>query len=156
MNPMSDQVGLDCTFELDEFSKPKVCSESETIKNALMFILFSKPGQYPSIPFLGLNIQEMLYSYYDEFTETELEEKLITQCNALGPYFQSGDVAVKKMMYRNMPSLIIHVSTTMGDVSVAKHVENYRNDRNLEFFIGLSVTELNELLFNINSRYVTS
>ena len=56
-------IGYDCTFELNEFNEPKLSSEIETIKNTLLFILFSKPGQYPSLPQIGIDINSYLYIY---------------------------------------------------------------------------------------------
>ena len=152
-NILSELVGHDCTFELDRFGKPRLCSESETIKNALMFILFSRPGQYPSLPYLGMDIRNKLYSFYDEIDERALEEQLRTQCSALGPYFDSGCITVRKMVYRNMPSLLIYVSTDPSDTYAGKYIQRDHERKNLEFYIGLSVNEVNELLYNINARY---
>jgi len=147
-------VGNDCTFGLDEFQNPRICSESETIKNVMLFILFAKPGQYPSLPYLGMDIRGMLFAHYDEINETELEERLIAQCSALSPYFQAGDIQLRKMKYRNMPSLIIHVSTSSQDHYVGTQVATGGTKREREFYIGISVNELAELLYSVNSQYV--
>jgi hypothetical protein len=57
-------IGYDTTFELNEFNEHRLRSEIELIKNTILFILFAKPGQYPSLPHIGLDIQSMLYSFY--------------------------------------------------------------------------------------------
>jgi hypothetical protein len=149
---MASLVGFDCTFELDKYEKPRLCSESETIKNVVMFILFSRPGQYPSLPYLGMDIRSRLYSFYDELDESDLEEQLTAQCSALGTYFSSGAISVKKMMYRGMPSMIIRVSTDITDSYTAQYVRQNRQEAGTEFLIGLSVNELNEMITNINAR----
>lgn len=153
---IDERVGYDCTFELDEFNKPRLCSETETVKNTVLFILFSRPGQYPSLPNIGMDIRNMLYTYYDEIDERILEDKLIEQCAALGQYFDNGNIVIRKMIYRKMPSLLIHIKTDGGDTIVTKKVAANKLDRSLEFYIGLSVNEINELLYNINQRYVDS
>lgn len=143
-------VGNDATFELDQFGKPRLCSEAETIKNAVMFILFSKPGCYPSIPKLGMNIRELLYSYYDEIDEQELEARLTEQCSALSGYFDVGSLAIRKLVYRNMPSLLIYIKLdSVDDPRVISPGGKTSNG----FYIGLSVDELNELLVNITPSY---
>jgi hypothetical protein len=103
----SERIGYDTTFELNEFGQPKLRSEIEVVKNTILYVLFSKPGQYPSIPQIGLDIESILYSFFDELDEDTLVTKICEQCEALGVYFNSGSVAVKKQMYRNKPSLLI-------------------------------------------------
>lgn len=143
-------IGIDCTFELDQFGKPKLCSEAESVKNALMFILFSKPGNYPSIPKLGLDIRQLLYSYYDEIDEQDLETRLTDQCAALSEYFQTGSLAVRKLIYRKMPSLIIYIRVDSSETQVSTSPIKRKTNG---FYIGLSVNELNELLVNISPNY---
>ena len=65
-------IGYDTTFELNEFNEPKLRSEMETLKNVLLFVLFTKPGQYPSLPTVGLNIGSSLYEFYDEIERYEV------------------------------------------------------------------------------------
>jgi hypothetical protein len=146
-------IGNDCTFELDTFGKPRLCSTTETLKNVVLYILFSKPGQYPSIPHLGMDIRSLLYNYYDDLSETELEDRLVQQCSALYPYVQTGNIRVRKMIYRNMPSIIVYVSTDENDSVVNGQVSRNRKNNSLEFYIGLSVDDLGNLLYNINKRY---
>jgi len=88
-----------------------------------------------------MDIKSRLYSFYDDLKESDLESQLIEQCPALSSYFQDGSVAVKKMIYRNMPSLLIHISVTPLHPGV----------KNKDYYIGLSVNEMNELLSKINA-----
>lgn len=148
---MNNNIGYDCTFEMDDFNKPRLREEAELVKNVVLLILFMKPGQYPSIPWLGLNVRDKLYSFYDEIDESALTRELSEQCQVLGTYIQQGDIIIKKMMYRNMPSLLIHVSTTAADGSIISY-DNRSKNRASEFYIGISVNELNKLLYNINGR----
>ena len=150
-NNLNNNIGYDCTFELDDFNKPRLREEAELVKNVVLLILFMRPGQYPSIPYLGMNIRDKLYSFYDEIDETSLARELTEQCQALGTYIQQGDIIIKKMIYRDMPSLIIHVSTTSTDGSVISYTNKAQNKAS-EFYIGISVNELNKLLYNINGR----
>jgi hypothetical protein len=152
-NNLNNNIGYDCTFELDDFNKPRLREEAELVKNVVLLILFMRPGQYPSIPYLGLNIRDKLYSFYDEIDETSLARELTEQCQALGNYIQQGDVIIKKLIYRDMPSLIIRVSTRVSDGSIINYNNRSQNKAN-EFYIGISVNELNKLLYNINVRAI--
>lgn len=142
-------IGFDTTFELSEFNEARIRSEMETIKNVLLFILLSKPGAYPSIPQIGLDIETMLYSYFDELDVADLKNKLIEQCSALGAYINAGLIDIKKLIYRNKPSLIIHIEGT--DVFPA----SYKNDQvgdSTRFMIGITYNDLQELIYNVNSN----
>lgn len=141
-------IGYDASFSLNEFGQPKILSELEVIKNAVLFILFAKPGQYPSIPNLGLNIRSMLYSYYDEIVETELETKIADQCSALGVFFSSNVICVRKTKYRGQPSLLIHIA------GKANYPDGYMRNTNIKtnaYLIGITFDEFNKMVYNINS-----
>ena len=72
-------IGYDTTFELNEFNEPKLRSEMETLKNVLLFVLFTKPGQYPSLPTVGLNIGSSLYEFYDEIDVDDIKTQIIVK-----------------------------------------------------------------------------
>lgn len=140
-------VGYDATFELSEFDEPRIRSEIETIRNVLLFVLFSKPGSYPSIPTIGLDIENKLYSYYDEIDEDQLRTQLTEQCEMLGSYISSGNIAIKKLKYHGQPSLIIHIEGTES------FPDKYKSDKvgnSKKYLIGITYDELNKLIYNIN------
>jgi hypothetical protein len=144
----SERIGYDTTFELNEFGQPKLRSEIEVVKNTILYVLFSKPGQYPSIPQIGLDIESILYSFFDELDEDTLVTKICEQCEALGVYFNSGSVAVKKQMYRNKPSLLIHIEGTESYPS--GYLNNSYNNSD-KYLIGITLNDLNQMIYNINS-----
>lgn len=140
-------IGFDLTFELNEFQKPRIRSEIETVKNTLMYILFSKPGQYPSLPTIGLNIHDMLYSYYDEIDVDELKTRIVEQCEMLGCYFDSGIIGIKKFIYQDKPSLLIHIE---GKES---YPSNYMKDNRTtsnRYLIGITFDDMNNMIYNMN------
>lgn len=143
-------IGYDTTFELNEFNQPRIRSEIETVKNTILFILFAKPGSYPSIPYLGMDIQNTLYSFYDELDTSKMEDDLIQQCEALQVFFNKGDIGIKKIKYKGkIPSLLIHIE---GEETYPEgYMKNPINNIN-RYLIGLTYNELNEMLVNINSE----
>jgi len=141
-------IGYDTTFELNEFNEPRIRSEIELIKDVILFILFAKPGQYPSLPHIGLDLQGMLYSFYDEINENDLKFKIKEQCEAMGVFFSDGTVQIKKIKYRSQPSLLISISGTES------YPDGYMKDHigvSNEYLIGITYDELNNMIYNINS-----
>lgn len=140
------KLGYDTSFAIDAFGKPRIVSEAELIKNVVMFVLFARPGQYPSLPNIGLDIQSMLYSFYDEIDNNDLRDKIINQCGALGLYFDSGNINVRKVIYRGKPSLMIHIE---GTESIP---DGYNNTDDTEKYqIGITFDELNQMIYNISA-----
>jgi hypothetical protein len=141
-------IGCDTTFELNEFNEPRIRSEIETLKDALLFILFSKPGAYPSIPEIGLDIESYLYSFYDDIDEEVLKNQITEQCELLGAYIGGGTIQIQKTKYRGKPSLLIHIEGTEEYPSSYKHDNISSNDK---YLIGITYDELNNMIYNINS-----
>lgn len=78
------QLGYDAVLDVDNFNKPKVISSFELSINAILTLLFMKPGQFPSIPDLGIDIESYLHEYADDpKIPSEIESKLNDQCNRL-------------------------------------------------------------------------
>lgn len=145
------QIGYDTTFELDDFGRPRLRSPGELLKNVLLTVLFYKPGQYPSIPTLGLNIGQMLLTFFDEIKEEELKDLIVSQCGALGVFFNSGQILIRKIRYRGKPSLMIHVETASDDLFQKDRVDsNLAPEDSPRFLIGITFDELNEMIYNIS------
>ena len=56
-------LGYDAVLEVDDYGKPKIISTFEMAINAILTLLFMKPGQFPSIPDLGIDINSYLFEY---------------------------------------------------------------------------------------------
>lgn len=74
--------GIDPTFATNDFSGVKYLNQSETIAMNILTILFGKPGFYPTLPTLGMNIQSLLYNFNDEINISAIKTKLVSQCAA--------------------------------------------------------------------------
>ena len=141
-------IGYDAAFELNEFNQAKLVSEVELVKNVVLFILFSRKGQYPSLPNIGMDIGAKLYSFYDELNVEEMQSELTTQCAALGVYIQSGQVQFKKTKYRGQPSLLIHIE------GKETYPPGYMRDdvsRQDAYMIGITYDALHNMIYNVNA-----
>jgi len=141
-------IGYDLTFELNEFNEPRIKSEIELIRDVVLFICFTKPGQYPSLPYVGLDLESMLYSFYDEISDDDIKDKLISQCAALGYPIKDGTIQVRKTKYKGEPSLLIHIEGTES------YPNGYKRDTQSDttaYLIGITFDELKKLIYNINT-----
>ena len=53
-------------FGLDSFGKPLVYEDWQAVARSIIIVLLGKPGFYPSIPQLGMHIQDLLYERLDD------------------------------------------------------------------------------------------
>lgn len=139
-------IGYDLTYEINEFGNAKIKSEIESIRDVVLFILFTKPGQYPSMPDVGLDIDSVLYSFYDEIDTQVLQYQIINQCSSLGVYFNAGNLKVGKFRYQNHVYILIQIT---GQI---KYPSDYQADDINEtgrYDIALTHDELNKLVSNI-------
>lgn len=89
-------LGYDVLMDVDAYNKPKVISTFEMCVNAILTLLKMKPGQYPSIPELGIDIEQYLHEYADDpELPNEIKTKLYDQCNRLMTVDISIDVYIE-------------------------------------------------------------
>ena len=77
-------LGYDALLDVDAYNKPRVASSFELGVNAILTLLFMKPGQFPSIPELGIDIEQYLHEYSNNSKLPKIiENKINDQCNRL-------------------------------------------------------------------------
>lgn len=77
-------LNYDVLLDTDSMYKPKVISTFEMAVNSILMLLFMKPGQYPSIPDLGIDIESYLHEYSDDPNiPMTIKNKLLDQCNRI-------------------------------------------------------------------------
>jgi hypothetical protein len=142
------KLGYDLTFELNSFGQPRIRSEIEMIKNIVLYVLFAKSGQYPSLPNIGLDIESLLYSDYETLDVEELKNQIYSQCNALGTYFGDNTIQIQKTIYNDKPSLLIHIDGS----EILPNNNEYLTDihtKNEIYMIGITFDSLDQLLYNV-------
>lgn len=82
--PKLQTLNYDVVLDSDSMYKPKVLSSFELGINSVLMLLLMKPGQYPSIPELGIDIESYLFEYEENVKlPSIIKEKLLNQCNRL-------------------------------------------------------------------------
>lgn len=135
-------LGYDTPLEVDGYNKPKVISSFQMMVNAILTLLFMKPGQFPSIPELGIDIDSYLHEYADDPSiPSTIENKLNDQCNRLQYTGLSFECYFDRTV-ENIPCLVIKIT---GTDTLA-----YGTTGNV-VYIGISYDKLNQLY--IKRRY---
>jgi hypothetical protein len=83
-------------FGLDKFRKPLVYEDWEAVAKAILIVLFGKEGFYPSIPALGMHIQDYTYRKFSDIDTDFLQAQLTYQLSIVSPLFSSGDLKFVK------------------------------------------------------------
>lgn len=116
-------------FGQDSFDKPKVIKDSDVIIYCLLTILFGKPGFYPSIPELGIYIQQYRYVNIDALDTEELKLKLAYQCEIIQDGIISGEIDVVKKKLAN------------GDLALGIIIPIQQNDDKTKVLVGVRYSE---------------
>jgi hypothetical protein len=130
---MSDYI--DASFGVDNFNGTKYLSASKTKVNNILMVLFGKPGFYPSIPNLGMNIQKWLYMFFDEIDTNIIKAELINNCSAFLDDVETGGLDVVKTFYNEQPYLLFTMPTQTDD-----------GTSNL--ILGVSINAVGQLVYN--------
>lgn len=102
-------MAVDPTFGVNDYNKPKVLTEMETIVRNILMVLVGRPGFYPTIPDLGMDIGQYLYMFPEDIDEEEIKARLVTQCRDFLPMVQSGDIQVDKVKQNGQPILVFQM-----------------------------------------------
>ena len=129
-------LGYDVLLDIDSMYKPKVISTFELTVNSIMTLLLMKPGQFPSIPELGLDIESYLFEYSDDKSLLQkLQGQLQEQMNRLD--LSGVDVNFySDITSEGTPALIVVIT---GNEFVAY------GSKSEKVIVGITYSQLNEL-----------
>ena len=66
-------------FSLNNFNEQKIYTRAMAYAHKIKNLLFMRPGDFPSMPEMGINIQSIRYQSLDDLVAGELREKLSDQ-----------------------------------------------------------------------------
>ena len=100
---------VDPTFGVDNYNRAKVLSESQTVAYNVLTLLLAKPGFYPTIPKLGMDVSQYLYLFDDEIDTSIIKRELSVQCKDFIPQVSDGSFDVIKSTTTNNWPLLVFV-----------------------------------------------
>ena len=78
---LKDELGL----ELNKFNKPATYTEYQALARLVINLLFLKPGTYPNLPEMGINIEQYKFMFMSQQELDSLELDINTQINTYIP-----------------------------------------------------------------------
>lgn len=108
-------IGKEVGFGQDNFSKPKILNEKDSISTVILNLLLMKPGNMPSLPHLGINIKNYLYVREDELDVNTLKNDIYNQCHELFPWLLSDEVKLMKNTQEGKDILIVYIPIISDD-----------------------------------------
>jgi len=127
-------ASVDPVYGVNNFNQTKVLSESETLINNILMILFGKPGFYPSIPSLGMDIEGYLYMFEDEIDPVQIKAQLASQCREFLPNIKDGSMDVYTTTYKEHVMLIFELPILIDSVETV-------------LSLGVTVNEKGEMVY---------
>lgn len=94
-------------FGLDNFKDPKTLSIKDSIVQILLNLFLMRPGNLPSLPHIGINIREYLYSMDAGFDVEELKQKIYSQATEVLEYVSINDIQIFSAPYKGEQVLVI-------------------------------------------------
>lgn len=129
-------LNYDVILDYDSMYKPKILSSFDLAINTILMLLMMKPGQYPSIPELGIDIESYLFEYDDDIKlPSIIKDKLMNQCNRLNIIGLEIDVRFDKT-YDGTSALVVDIQ---GNQRLCYGADSSR------IIIGISYDKLNRL-----------
>lgn len=104
-----EQFGGELGFGLDGFQKQQVYDSNNSIARVLLNLLLMKPGNLPSLPHIGIDINKYLYVLEDDIDPDQLKNDIYNQCSELIPYLILGEVKVFVANYNGQGVLLINI-----------------------------------------------
>ena len=104
-------------FGLNDFNAPKMLKGNDVLINTFLMICFGKPGCFPSMPEIGLNLQRYFYQFEDSIDEKAIKSALALQCSLLTSDIESGNIDVKVVKNEDGKTTLLIVAPTAEEVA---------------------------------------
>ena len=105
---MASDIELD--FKLDGFQKQKTYSDAMGLAHKIKNLFFLRPGDLPSLPDAGINIQSYRFQFMDVLTSGKLKEKIADQITTYIGDVPLDDIQISVNKYNGDYFLVIEIS----------------------------------------------
>ena len=118
-NPLESRK-TELSLEINSFDKPRERKDVSAWSQLMLNLIFLQPGTYPSMPEMGVGIENFQYEFLDEAL-AELSAKITQQHQTYLPDVPLAGLEITSVEHNGQPILIIHMTfeTEEGPVSSA-------------------------------------
>ena len=85
-------------FGLNNFNNPKRLKDEEALARTILIILFGKPGVFPSMPEIGMDIKRYFYKFADDIDPITIKVQLAYQCSLINELINEETLDVAKFV----------------------------------------------------------
>jgi len=103
---------------LNVFNKPAELAGKTAWPRLVLNLLFLRKGTYPSIPRMGIGIQDYEYEYLDSAIAS-LQEEIESQCQTYLPELPITQIKVDSAEYQGQKILVIGITFTDNGQSLS-------------------------------------
>jgi hypothetical protein len=103
------------TFGQDDYRRPNILENTEVVIQSILMVLFGKPGCFPSIPELGMNIQQYRVSRFDSDDVENIKAQLSYQCALIRESVITDDITVKYAQVKGKYVLFIAIPVSTAN-----------------------------------------
>lgn len=115
-------------FNLDAFNNQKVYVGALAYAHRIKNLLFMRPGDIPSIPEAGLNIQSIRFQDMDVLATGELKEKISTQISLYVYDITTDNIDISVNKYNGQYYLLIKITLQQLNSEIMYAVEEKKRD----------------------------
>lgn len=133
--PLPRDIGLG----KDDFQKSKIYSQETSLVNYILNILLMKPGNLPSQPNIGVDINKYVENSMETLDTETLKGLIASNCEDLLPYITNDDIFVSVVEDDNGKGILIVKIPISIDV---------QNEKQVDVYYAFYRDELNSLQFN--------
>lgn len=88
---------VEARFGLNNFNKPKTDEDEAALATSILMILFGRPGFFPSLPEIGMHIQDYFYKFEEEIDVQSIKAQLAYQCSLIMELSNLGTFDVQRL-----------------------------------------------------------
>ena len=132
---MAGGLGREAFFELNDFREPKMIDKVDTIGQMILNLFLMRPGNIPSMPHIGININQYLHTLENDIDTDELKQKIYDQCSELFSHVRLGDVLVYSTDFQNVGLLIVSIPIVGSDNDILFGFSKKDDSSDLNYYI---------------------
>lgn len=119
---------------INVFNKPVEYQGKTAWFQLILNLLFLRPGTYPSIPSMGVGIQDYEYEYLDDVKDN-IQASIQDQCKAFLPDVPLENVDIQSVDYEGKKIMLIVITLNDNGESVTAAVASEFTNKLIDFEI---------------------